>query len=219
MSAWARFWVVMISALLILLYLWLDVRRMASYERYILVNAGALLWIPSLIILLGFGQSLGDYGLTQGDIRLGRKLTPWLSLAMVPLLFLASRMSDFQRYYPVYRHYSIFDRPYASDLIYLLYFEMTYGFYLFCWEFFFRGYLLNGLRLKIGWWAVVAQAIPFGLMHYGKPMPEMFLSFIGGCILGWVAWQCRSMLPCFGIHWFISALLDIFVLQARGWRV
>ncbi|MCC6444323.1 MAG: CPBP family intramembrane metalloprotease [Armatimonadetes bacterium] len=220
-SVSAQFWIVALSGVLILLYLWFDARGAWIYERYILANNAALLWIPSLIILLLFRQPMEAYGLGLGDGRKSRAFTLWMCLAMIPLLFIASRMGDFQKYYPIYRRFGSFSTypPYPSPLLNLLYFEMSYGFYLFCWEFFFRGYLLNGMKPRIGWWAVPVQALAFGLMHYGKPMPEMLLSFVGGSILGWVALECRSTLPCFGIHWFISVLLDIFVLQSRGWRI
>ena len=42
------------------------------------------------------------------------------------------------------------------------------GFYMFCWEFFFRGFLLFGLqKSRLGaWGAVIVQALLFALLHW-----------------------------------------------------
>jgi membrane protease YdiL (CAAX protease family) len=41
--------------------------------------------------------------------------------------------------------------------------------YLFAWEFIFRGFLLFGLKERLGPWSMVIQMIPFVLLRFGKP--------------------------------------------------
>ena len=85
--------------------------------------------------------------------------------------------------------------------------------YLFCWEFFFRGYLLFGLARSFGIAAIALQSVPFGIMHWGKP--EFLLSFVGGLILGCLAYRAKSFLPAFIVHWVAAVGLDLFVVAAR----
>lgn len=82
--------------------------------------------------------------------------------------------------------------------------------YMFCWEWFFRGFLLFGLAQGFTWIpAVLLQAGIFGLSHIGKAPVEMYSSFAGGLLLGTLCWREKSFLPAFVAHslihvtWFI----------------
>ena len=97
----------------------------------------------------------------------------------------------------------------------MLYAEASYGLYLFCWEFFFRGYLLFGLLRSIGWAAVIVQAIAFGLLHLGKPTSEVAASFGAGIVLGILALNAKSFAPCFLLHWASSVAFDLLVVAGR----
>jgi uncharacterized protein len=71
-------------------------------------------------------------------------------------------------------------------------------------EFFFRGYLLFGLHKKFGEYAILLQAMPFMVFHFGKPSIETFLSFFFGLLMGHIALRTKSFIPCFIIHWAIG---------------
>ena len=58
-------------------------------------------------------------------------------------------------------------------------------------------------------------SIGFGIMHIGKPMPEVYGSFIAGLALGWLAVRARSFYPCFLLHWAISITFDLLTIYAR----
>jgi len=81
---------------------------------------------------------------------------------------------------------------------------------MFAWEFLFRGYMLFGLEKSIGKSAIFVQAIPFVLLHLGKPFLETLACIPGGFILGYVAYRTRSFLPCFIIHFGIYAMMIFF---------
>jgi membrane protease YdiL (CAAX protease family) len=69
------------------------------------------------------------------------------------------------------------------------------------WEFLFRGFLLLGFaRRGDPWLAVVAQAIPFFLLHDDKPPIEIFLSLVGGLIAGWYTLRARCVYPLMLLH-------------------
>lgn len=178
------------------------------WEEYLLVNIGLLLFPPLLLILGILRENATDYGFqppTAGSSRIA-----WLFfLAMTPVMLIASWSPQFYHYYPI--------QPLAGlSWSYLLYYEISYGFYMFAWEFFYRGFLTFGLARTFGIpAAVVLQAVGFGIMHIGKPPLEMISSFPGGLIMGWLAVRCRSFLPCFALHWAISLAFDLLAIRAR----
>jgi len=70
--------------------------------------------------------------------------------------------------------------------------------------------LLFALYPVCGPYAIILQAIPFTIAHFGKPELETLSCIFGGSAFGYVAWRTRSFLYPFLIHWFI-ATLTIFV--------
>jgi membrane protease YdiL (CAAX protease family) len=179
-------------------------------EHYLVVNILALLWVPMMFIFLIAKDDPGRYGFTFSSADWKRSWLPTLLLFAGVMVFLlpASRMQSFQQYYPI-------DPMATTSLNAFIFFELSYGLYLFCWEFFFRGFLLFGLQKSIGWAAVLPQAIAFGLLHYGKPTPEFIVSFPAGIILGLLALRGRSFFPCFLLHWASALTFDLLVIWAR----
>jgi membrane protease YdiL (CAAX protease family) len=177
-------------------------------ERFLVVNAILLLWLPLLVVLGLLRLDVGQFGMAPGDAPRGWLLAGIGYAVMLPIVVVAARYPSFQATYPLRQ--LVREQPGM-----LLYWELTYGFYFFLWEWFFRGYLLFGLRRGFGWHAIWLQAIPFGLMHWGKPPLEMASAFPGGLLLGLLAWRAESFLPCFALHWAIAASMDLFALLLR----
>jgi membrane protease YdiL (CAAX protease family) len=176
-----------------------------SHEEYLLVNCLTLL-LP-MMVLVSAGGTLSLYNVGGGN-RWGWAAAGVCYLFMLPLLWWASAQSDFQQTYPLYR-------PARSALSALLYHEMTYTFYLWCWEMFFRG-VLTGIGWRwLGWWGIGLQSLAFALLHVGKPLPEVMGSFVAGMVLGGIAVRARSFVPGFVCHALVSATMDVFVLM-RG---
>ena len=196
------------------------------FEPYNFVNTGLCLWLPLMTILLVLKQDPAHFGMARGDRKLGMKLAliGW-ALMLLPLA-VASHRPEFQRQYLMGR----LSQPLALvgpvfgggqvHLPALLYYELSFGFYMFCWEFFFRGFLLFGLQKTwLGTWgAVIAQALPFMLLHWSwqatasKPPVEVLSALPGGIILGMIAVRTRSFLYGYLIHWGISLSLDLLLL-------
>lgn len=177
-----------------------------SHEEYLLVNCLALL-LP-LILLLSAGSRLASYGVGKGN-RWGWSVASTCYVLMIPLLWWASGRSDFQQTYPLYKM-----ARYTS--IALLYHELTYAFYLWCWELFFRGVFTSICWRWMGWLGIALQSLAFGLLHVGKPMPEVAGSFVAGMVLGAIAVRAGSFLPGFVCHALVSATIDVFVLMHIG---
>jgi uncharacterized protein len=184
-------------------------RRTVVADEYILVNAAALLFLPFLVIFSVLREQGEAFGFGVTNHGTGR-LAVLFFVLMVPVVYVASRFPAFQQTYPLR-----FGAAYNWNTFF--YHQVTYGFYLFCWEFFYRGFLTFGLKRAFGPVAAVTlQAAAFGLMHYGKPMPEFLSSFVGGAVLGWLALRGKSFYPCFALHWAISILMDVFAIHSRA---
>lgn len=196
------------------------------WDSFIVGNLVLLFFVPMLSIIL-VGEEPAEMGFCIGDSRKVRLATLLLFAGVAVLMIFASRRPDYQSYYPIFRHFGHFpmlDRfchaqfyvPFVeSDIKALLYGWITYGMYMFCWEFFFRGYLLFGLFRTIGWPAVIVQAIIFGILHLGKPTSEVALSFGAGIILGVLALRAKSFLPGFLLHWVAFITMDLLVIVQR----
>ena len=196
------------AAILSVLYRFNSLPR--DYDAYLVTNVTALLWIPLLLIAVVHRREASEFGLSMGDARWGLRAAGLLFLVSLPAYLIASRMPDFQAYYPIWKQA-------AHDPAFFRYYELTYGMYLFCWEFFFRGFLLFGLSKRLGpWIAVFVQAAAFGIMHLGKPGAEVAASFATGVVLGWVALRARSFLPGFLVHWASAFTFDVLVILAVG---
>src|SRR5207302_1398506 len=119
--------------------------------------------VPSLVTVLLLRIPAEDVGFVA-PIK-GASRIAWLFfIGMAPVLIVASRFPVFYQHYPMHE---------VDSWKALLFHETTYGFYLFCWEFFYRGFLTFGLSRGFGAiTAVLLQTIAFGIMHIGKPVPE-----------------------------------------------
>jgi len=179
-----------------------------NYATYSFLTCFLLmLVVPALIMKVGFKESLAELGLSWGDWKLGLKSVAILFPLIALLLILpTSRQADFQSEYPLYREA-------GATLSLFIAYEASYGLYYLGWEFFFRGYMLFGLRKHLGAVnAILVQTIPSTLMHIGKPDGEIFASILAGVVFGIIALRTRSIIYVFLLHWLIGTLLDVLIV-------
>ena len=206
-------WVTLLLGLAITGFLFWRNRQYMRFEEYYLLNIALLLWAPLATLLVFLRREPSDFAMTAGDLRGGLIAAFALWLLFLPVVWYFSRIGDFQTYYTRLLGSSgaLLGRQIQPDR--LLFHELVFGFYMFAWEWYFRGFLLFGLkRLMPFVWAALFQASAFALLHYGKPLPEVISSFFGALLLAMVALKYRSFLPCFVLHWAISASFDAAVL-------
>jgi membrane protease YdiL (CAAX protease family) len=142
--------------------------------------------------------------------RLGRPRRWLLDVALcylllLPLLLAWSRQAGFRRVYAS----DGFGRMTWQQILVV---QAVSLFALFAVEFLCRGYLLFGLRPALGNAALAVQAIPFAVMHAGKPAPEAFLAYGFGLGLGLLSLRSGSILPAVLLHYACAASLDLFAL-------
>jgi membrane protease YdiL (CAAX protease family) len=153
-------------------------------------------------------DSLLDMGLrTRGFLK-----HAWiygLCLAVVvPLALIVSRQPDFGSYYPFYKQSS---RSWYDFLSWeAMYFAQFFGL-----EMFFRGFWLGALRRSFGSGAIFAMAVPYCMIHYGKPFLEANGAIIAGIFLGSISMKTKSIYQGFLVHITIAALMDWLSLWHR----
>ena len=162
--------------------------------------------IPLGVILLLFRDDPRKFGLTWGNWRKGILFCVLGIVLMAVVIGLLARLEEFRQYYRL----GVFEDPQAAKVVE---FALRQGVYMFSWEFIFRGFMLFGLKERFGSLAIWIQAIPFAIMHLGKPELETLSTIFGGAAFAYVDLESRSVLPSFVIHWAIY-LMMVFVANA-----
>ncbi len=147
--------------------------------------------LPVLTLLLVLRQNPLDSGLRWGDARTWGRYVAIVCLIAAPILFAVSRSAAFQKYYT------------AENFNFLSY-SLANCAGLFASEYFFRGFLIFGLKRKLGEASILIQTIPFVLVHLGKPELETLSTILTGILFGYIAYRGRSFWPAFIIHLFIN---------------
>lgn len=164
--------------------------------------------LPLLIVHFVFNEPLTNYGLQVGNWRQGMAATlVFLAIIAIFLLYPSSQAADFRQVYP-------FDRGAGRSLQAFVRFEALRGLLFYsAWEFFFRGFMLFGLRKYVGdWLAICIQTIPSCLWHIGLPPGEILASIPAGIFFGIMAFRLNSILWVFLLHYFIGLVLDLLIV-------
>jgi membrane protease YdiL (CAAX protease family) len=150
-----------------------------------------------------------DYNLSwRGTQRHLPMYLAMLVLMGLPIL-IVSATGDYQRIYPFY------DSAHRSwtDLIA---WELVYGLQFVGLEFFFRGFLLHGLRPALGHAAIFVMVVPYCMLHFGKTWSESLAAIVAGIILGTLAMRWRSIWGGVLIHWTVAISMDAASLLRQG---
>jgi membrane protease YdiL (CAAX protease family) len=153
-------------------------------------------------------DSLLDMGL-RGRGFLQHAWIYGLFLAIVlPVALLVSRQPDFGTYYPFYKQCS---RSWYDFLSWeAMYYAQFFGL-----EMFFRGFWLGALRRSFGSGAIFAMAVPYCMIHYGKPFLEANGAIVAGIALGSLSMKTKSIYQGFLVHITVAALMDWLSLWHR----
>jgi membrane protease YdiL (CAAX protease family) len=128
--------------------------------------------------------------------------------AVLPAMLIVSRSPDFGTYYPFYKMCS------RSWFDYLAW-EAMYFIQFFALEMFFRGFWLGVLRRSFGSGAIFAMALPYCMIHYGKPYLEACGAIVAGIALGSLSMKTRSIYQGFMVHITVAGLMDWLALRHR----
>ncbi len=165
-----------------------------------------LIYLPDFsfpfILILIYKTSLKDYGFSKGNIKSWIKYVIVFYLLMLPFIIYASTQNSFKINYPEYK------RALLSLKIFTVYEIINFFTYLST-EVFFRGVLVIGLSRFFGIKSIFISTFPYVLVHFGKPIPEIYGSLIAGIVLGYIAYKEKSILPTTLLHFSVAFSLEL----------
>lgn len=165
--------------------------------------------LPFMVWRLFFRRdSLLDLGLrTRGFLDHAWIYGLFLAI-VVPAMLVVSQSPDFGAYYPFYKQAS---RSWFDFLAW----EAMYFAQFFALEMFFRGFWLGVLRRSFGSGAIFVMAVPYCMIHYGKPYLEACGAIIAGIALGSLSMKTKSIYSGFLVHITVAAMMDWLSLRHR----
>ncbi len=155
-------------------------------------------FLPILVIIIILRKNPLDFGLKFGNPRIWGLYVAITCLVGLPILYFASWSAPLREYYRIEQF---------NPLIYFLETAVL----LFAWEFYFRSFLLFGLKEKLAEKSIIVQMIPFVLLHIGKPEIEVLSTIVTGIYFGYIAYRGNSLWPAFIIHLFINISMVFFI--------
>jgi membrane protease YdiL (CAAX protease family) len=180
-----------------------------SYAWWVIARVLGYVVLPfPLWKLLYPKDSLLDMGLrTRGFSR-----HVWIYLlclgVVIPAMLVVANQPDFGSYYPFYK---LSSRSWFDLLIW----ESVYFVQFFALELFFRGFVIGTLRRTLGAAAIFAMAVPYCMIHYGKPYLEAHGAILAGIVLGSLAAKTRSIYAGFLVHITVALSMDLLALWHR----
>lgn len=178
---------------------------LAHFAKAILVPELAAIATPALLMTIFLTSSPRQTLLLRAPPRMTIPATVLLVVALHPLVH-ALRMAVMRLYpmSPEIKQHLTGLFPEGASFWHLLLLAAVVP--AVCEELAFRGFILSGLRhLGHRWRAIVFAAVLFGLAH-GILQQELIACLVG-VVLGYLAVQTGSILPCIVFHMLHNALL------------
>lgn len=129
---------------------------------------------PILVMFIVLRKNPLDFGLKPGSPRIWGKYLLVICPVTAAILFATSFLPVMQSYYKV------------ENFNFINYF-LTIGVTLLAQEFFYRGFLIFGLKEKLKEASILLQMIPFALLHLCKPELETVSTVLTGILFGYIA--------------------------------
>jgi hypothetical protein len=177
-----------------------------------------LVLIPGFVAWLLARRTPRDLGLKLKGT--GRDALTYLILFAVffPVIWLVAQSKDFQQTYPFFPldRTDIAEWKAGTIPADFLWFELIYCLQFFAIEFFFRGFLVLGLKRVLGWASVLVMLAPYCMIHYYKPMPEAMGAIAAGLVLGTLSWRTGTILYGWALHFGVALSMDLLALHYKG---
>ncbi len=188
-----------------------DSRGMSALLWWAAISVVGYVVVPVLLITVVWGERLADYGVRwRADWPTLRPYVAFVAL-MVPVIWAASSTAQFQNTYPFLRM-----APDESIWSRWWYWELAYFAQFFALEFFFRGFMVLGLKQRFGWLAIPIMTVPNCMIHYAKPKPEPVAAIVAGIALGHLSLKSGTVFWGAVLHCTVAMSFDVAVLLQRG---
>jgi hypothetical protein len=176
-----------------------------------ITRALAFLVIPALVVAGVLRRPLTEFGLRVRGVLPHAWIYGAMLLLIAPAVIIASYTAPFQATYPFYRldpgeplwpRFWIWEVLYASQFVGI--------------EFFFRGFLVHGLKHRMGYAAVWASVVPYTMIHFEKPFAECLGAIVAGWVLGTLSLRTGSMWWGAAIHTVVAWGMDLLSMGHQG---
>ena len=175
------------------------------------VQVIAYVALPAVALGVAFRRPITEFGLRVRGIGAHWKIYAILLAVSVPFVVLASFDVGFQEKYPFYTlapGESLWPAMAAWWTMYAIQFVAL--------EFFFRGFMVHGLKGRLGYAAIFVMIVPYNMIHYQKPLLEAIGAIIGGYVLGTLSLKTRSIWWGASLHIAVAATMDGLALYHKG---
>ncbi|MBN2683251.1 MAG: CPBP family intramembrane metalloprotease [Bacteroidales bacterium] len=178
------------------------------------INIFFFIFLPIVLIVFVFKQSVLDYGF-RNFLKINRtslKYYFFFLAIVIPLVFIVSQNEAFQKKYPFYT-------PSGDDLLWPKFYIWQFFYFLqfVALEFFFRGFILHGLKKTFGYYSIFIMLIPYVMIHFQKPLPETFGAIFAGIALGYLSLRNGSIALGIVLHYSVALCMDILSLYNKGY--
>lgn len=176
-----------------------------------IVSLGIFLVIPLLYCKIMLGLPLSAIGFQRGNVWAG------IGGSILALIVALAGLFVLWNFTPLLDNYLLPIVVQEQFLFFVLYEVFVSGSILFLYEVFFRGFVMLLWLRKWGFWAVVVQAVLFGVLFAASnginavTIPYLIFAPFAGLI----AYQSRSLWYSYGASWFFLFLTDALVLILR----
>ncbi|MBI3218120.1 MAG: CPBP family intramembrane metalloprotease [Bacteroidetes bacterium] len=168
--------------------------------------------IPIFVIRLVFKEKISEYGLKWKGAFSFAGFYALAFLLLFPFVVWVSFSPEFQVTYP------FFVPTNRNEMIpYFLVWEIFYVAQFFALEFFFRGWMVLGLKKDLGLYSVFVMVIPYCMIHFTKPMPECVGSIFAGVFLGLMTYRTQSVWMGALLHVAVALSMDFLSLWHKGY--
>jgi hypothetical protein len=169
-----------------------------------------LVLIPTLVA--GLFARAGPRTLGLRVKGTGRDALTYLGLFAIffPVIWLVSKDPAFQKTYPFFALRK--DEGITQEF---LVFQVIYCLQFFAIEYFFRGFMVLGLKKALGWASVLVMLAPYCMIHYYKPMPEALGAIGAGLILGTLSWRTGTIVYGWALHYGVALSMDLLALHQK----
>lgn len=185
--------------------------RIHQRTFWAVTRAAGYLGLPLVVIWAVLRAPVSDFGFRVKGILPHARIYAAMLLAIAPAVVAASFTAPFQQTYPFYHLNNdepLWPRFWLWELLYASQFVTL--------EFFFRGFLLHGLKRRLGYPAVWVMIVPYVMIHFDKPFAECLGAIVAGFVLGTLSLQTGSMWWGAAIHTAVAWSMDLLSLGHQG---
>ncbi len=169
--------------------------------------------IPLMVIKFILKKPGSEFGWKKSNsFRKDLKIFLGFFCFMLPLVYFVSTQDSFLMKYPFYRPADVSDiwpNLVIWELFYFLQFVSL--------EFFFRGFMVHGLKEDVGDYSVLFMVIPYCMIHFQKPFLETIGAIFAGLILGYLSLRKGSIFTGIALHFGVAITMDILALYHLGY--